>query len=87
MCQPRRSPGASGPKPGLRWCSRWAPEDGGGCSGRRCHRTLAETLAQAYAQTCREEDEGDYEGGSSDVETKGGSAVSAAQLGEVLEVG
>ncbi len=87
MGQPWRPPGASGPKPGLRWCPRWVPEDGGGCSGRWHHRTLAETLAQAYAQTRRDEDEGDDEGGSGDVETKGGSAVSTAQVGEVLEVG
>ncbi len=48
---------------------------------------MADAPAQADAQTCRDEDEGDDEGGPSDVETKGGSAVGAAQLGEILEVG
>ncbi len=48
---------------------------------------LADTLAQADAQACRDEDKGDDEGGSGDVETKGGSAVGAAQLVEILEVG
>ena len=47
---------------------------------------MADTLAQADAQTCRDEDKGDDEGGSGDVEPKGGSAVGAAQLGEILEV-
>jgi hypothetical protein len=55
---------------------------------------LADTLAHADAQTCRDEDKRDDEGGPGDVEgpaghvgTKGGSAVSIAQLSEVLEVG
>ena len=55
---------------------------------------MADTPAQADAQTCRDEDEGDDEGGSGDVEgptghvgAQGGSAVSVAQLGEVLEIG
>ena len=55
---------------------------------------MADALAQADAQTCHDEDEGDDEGGPGDVEgpaghvgAQGGSAVSIAQLGEVLEIG
>ena len=55
---------------------------------------MADAPAQADAQTCRDEDEGDDEGGTGDVEgpaghvsAQGGSAVSIAQLGEVLEIG
>ena len=51
-------------------------------------------LAQADAQAGRDEDERDEECGPGDVEgpaghvgTQGGSAVSVAQLSEVLEVG
>ncbi len=94
MGQTRQPPRTSGAKPGLRWRSRWVPEDGGGCSGRRRRRASADTLAHADAQSCRDEDKRDDEGGPCDVEgpaghgdTKGGSAVSIAQLSEVLEVG
>ena len=55
---------------------------------------MADAPAQADAQTGRDEDEGDDEGGTGDVEgppghvgAHGGSAVGVAQLGEVLEVG
>ena len=55
---------------------------------------MADAPAQADAQTGRDEDEGDDEGGPGDVEgpaghvgARGGSAVSVAQLGEVLEIG
>ncbi len=48
---------------------------------------MADALAQADAQTCCDEDKGDDKGGSGDVEPKGGGAVGAAQLGEILEVG
>ncbi len=54
---------------------------------------MADAFAQADAQACRDEDERDEEGGSGDVEgptghvgAQGGSAVSVAQLGEVLEI-
>ncbi len=94
MGQTRRPPRTSGAKPSLRWRSRRVPEDGGGCSGRRRRRALADTLAHADAQACRDEDKRDDEGGPGDVEgpaghvgTQGGSAVSVAQLSEVLEIG
>ena len=55
---------------------------------------MADTLAQADAQAGRDEDERDEKGGPGDVEgptrhvgAQGGSAVSVAQLGEVLEIG
>jgi len=54
---------------------------------------LADTLAQADAQEGRDEDERDEESGPGDVEgpsghvgAQCGSAVSVAQLGEVLEI-
>jgi hypothetical protein len=94
MGQARRPPRTSSAKPGLRWRSRPAPEDGGGCSGRQRRRALADALAHADAQACRDEDKLDEEGGPGDVEgpaghigTQGGSAVSVAQLREVLEIG
>ncbi len=55
---------------------------------------MADMLAQADAQAGRDEDERDEKGGPGDVEgptghvsAQGGSAVSVAQLGEVLEIG
>jgi hypothetical protein len=63
MGQTRRPPRTSGTKPGLRSGTRRIPEDGGGCSGRRRRRTLAEALTQADAQACRDEDERYDEGG------------------------
>ncbi len=55
---------------------------------------MADTLAQADAQAGRDEDErdekvgpGNIEGPTGHVGTQGGSAVSVAQLGEVLEIG
>ena len=54
---------------------------------------MADAFAQADAQACRDEDEGDDKGGPGDVEgppghvgAHGGGAVGVAQLGEVLEV-
>ncbi len=94
MGQTRRPPRTSGAKPGLRWRSRRVLEDGGGCGGRRRRRASADTLAHADVQACRDEDERDEEGGPGDVEgpaghvgAQGGSAVSVAQLSEVLEIG
>jgi hypothetical protein len=94
MGQMRRPPRTSGAKPGLRWQSRRIPEDGGGCSGRRRRRATTDTLAQADAQACRDEDKRDEEGGPCDVEgpaghvgAQGGSAVRVAQLSELLEIG
>ncbi len=86
MGQPRRPPRASSTKLGLGWRARRISEDGGGCSGRWRRGMLTDTLTQADAQACHDEDKGDDEGGSCDVEPKGGSAVGAAQLGDVLEV-
>ena len=55
---------------------------------------MADALAQANTQAYRDEDKRDDEGGPGDVEgpaghvgARGGSAVSVAQLGEVLEIG
>ena len=95
MGQTRRPPRTSGAKPSLRWRSRRVPEDGGGCSRRRRRRRAsADALAHADAQACRDEDKRDEEGGPGDVEgpaghvgAQGGSAVSIAQLREVLEIG